>query len=419
MKPRPAGGRALDRVLGRACDARVWAHQSAAVRIGMAGVWLLLLVHEFPRRERIWGPDAPWSWRLAEHSLDRSHAFSVLRWSGGELWFEVFYVMSAAVAVALLLGWRTRTASLLFLISVLSLDHRNENVLNAGDTIFRITAVYLVFTRCAQVWSLDARRRGRAPDTGDRTGVVLWSVCGLVLVWATLLALLTGGWALLLWGCWAGQAVWRGVRDRPGVRRPLELIGHLLHNGAVAMMMIQLCLLYGSAGWYKIQGAPWQDGTAVYWSAGLDWLEPYPALSHALSSHALTVLALTYGTVLVQVAFPFSLLDRRVKNVLLALLFAEHIGIGLLLGLPYFSLSMIVADLVFLPTGFLVAAGERAAGLRRRSAGAAGADSAGGGGAGGGRPAPDARGAEAGTAARSEEHAEERAEEGEGVTPSW
>lgn len=402
MKPQPAGGRALDRVLGRACDARVWAHQSAAVRIGMAGVWLLLLVHEFWRRERIWGPDAPWSWRLAEHSLDRSHAFSVLRWSSGELWFEVFYVLSAAVAVALLLGWRTRTASLLFLISVLSLDHRNENVLNAGDTIFRITAVYLVFTRCAQVWSLDARRRGRAPDPGDdRTGVVLWSVCGLVLAWATLLALLTGGWALLLWGCWAGQAVWRGVRGRPGVRRTLELIGHLLHNGAVAMMMIQLCLLYGSAGWYKIQGAPWQDGTAVYWSAGLDWLEPYPALSHALSSHALTVLALTYGTVLVQVAFPFSLLDRRVKNALLALLFAEHIGIGLLLGLPYFSLSMIVADLVFLPTGFLVAAGERVAGLRRLI--------------GDGRPAPDARGAEAGLAARSEECSEE----GEGVTPSW
>ncbi|PKV88923.1 HTTM domain-containing protein [Streptomyces sp. TLI_146] len=414
MKPRPAGGGALDRALGRACDARVWAHQSAAVRIGMAGVWLLLLVHEFPRRERIWGPDAPWSWRLAEHSLDRSHAFSVLRWSGGELWFEVFYVLSAAVAVALLLGWRTRTASLLFLISVLSLDHRNENVLNAGDTIFRITAVYLVFTRCAQVWSLDARRRGRAPDTGDRTGVVLWSACGLVLAWATLLALLTGGWALLLWGCWAGQAAWRGVRGRPGVRRTLELIGHLLHNGAVAMMMIQLCLLYGSAGWYKIQGAPWQDGTAVYWSAGLDWLEPYPALSHALSSHALTVLALTYGTVLVQVAFPFSLLDRRVKNVLLALLFAEHIGIGLLLGLPYFSLSMIVADLVFLPTGFLVWVGERVAGLWRRLAGGAGAL-----GERGGRPAPDARGAEAGTAARSEEHTEEPSEEGEGVTPSW
>lgn len=153
----------------------------------------------------------------------------------------------------------------------------------------------------------------------------------------------------------------RGARPS-GVRRTLELIGHLLHNGAVAMMMIQLCLLYASAGWYKIQGAPWQDGTAVYWSAGLDWLEPYPALSHALSSHALTVLALTYGTVLVQVAFPFSLLDRRVKNVLLALLFAEHIGIGLLLGLPYFSLSMIAADLVFLPTGFLVAAGSASSG---------------------------------------------------------
>ncbi|MEU5432739.1 HTTM domain-containing protein [Streptomyces sp. NPDC020719] len=357
----------FDRALARACDARVWAYQSAAVRIGMGGVWLLLLVHEFPRRERMWGPDAPWSRRLAEHALDQSHAFSVLRWSGGQVWFEVFYLLSAAVAAALLVGWRTRTASLLFVISVLSLDHRNENVLNAGDTIFRITAIYLAFTRCGQVWSLDARGGRRSlKDARDRTGVILWSVCGLALAWATLAAQLTGGWALLLWGCWAGQAVWRGLRERPGPRRTLELIGHLLHNGGVLMLMIQVCLLYASAGWYKIQGASWQDGTAVYWSAGLDWLEPYPALSHALTSHPLIVLALTYGTVLVQVAFPFSVLDRRAKNVLLALLFAEHIGIGLLLGLPYFSLSMVVADLVFLPTGFLRGAGARVVGLRGR-----------------------------------------------------
>ncbi|MGP9017353.1 HTTM domain-containing protein [Streptomyces sp. BR1] len=353
----------LDGVLARACDARMWAYQSAAVRIGTGGVWLLLLVHEFPRRERMWGPDAPWSWRLAEHSLDQSHAFSVLRWSGGQVWFEVFYLLSAAVAAALLVGWRTRTTSLLFVISVLSLDHRNENVLNAGDTIFRITAIYLAFTRCGEVWSLDARRRERRQD---RTGVILWSLWGLVLAWATLAAQLTGGWALLLWGCWVGQAVWRGLRARSDVRRTLELVGHLLHNGAVLMLMIQVCLLYASAGWYKIQGASWQDGTAVYWSAGLDWLEPYPALSHALTSHPLIVLALTYGTVLVQVAFPFSVLDRRAKNVLLALLFAEHIGIGLLLGLPYFSLSMIVADLVFLPTGFLRGVGARVVGLRVR-----------------------------------------------------
>ena len=36
------------------------------------------------------------------------------------------------------------------------------------------------------------------------------------------------------------------------------------------------------------------------------------------------VLLITYGTVAVQVAFPFTLFNRRVKNVLLAAMMTEH-----------------------------------------------------------------------------------------------
>ncbi|CAM5733183.1 tRNA (guanosine(18)-2'-O)-methyltransferase [Streptomyces badius] len=66
------------------------------------------------------------------------------------------------------------------------------------------------------------------------------------------------------------------------------------------------------------------------------------------------VMVLTYGTVIVQVAFPFTLFNRRVKNVLLIVMIGEHAGIALLLGLPFFSMAMIAADAVFLPTAFLV-----------------------------------------------------------------
>jgi hypothetical protein len=61
----------------------------------------------------------------------------------------------------------------------------------------------------------------------------------------------------------------------------------------------------------------------------------------------------TYGTVAVQVAFPFTLINRRVKNVLLAAMMTEHAVIAVVLGLPFFSLAMIAADAVFLPTSFL------------------------------------------------------------------
>ena len=76
------------------------------------------------------------------------------------------------------------------------------------------------------------------------------------------------------------------------------------------------------------------------------------------------VMLVTYGTVAVQVAFPFTLFHRRVKNVLLAAMITEHAVIAVVLGLPFFSLAMIAADAVFLPTSFLRRLGGWAARAR-------------------------------------------------------
>jgi hypothetical protein len=78
------------------------------------------------------------------------------------------------------------------------------------------------------------------------------------------------------------------------------------------------------------------------------------------------VMLVTYGTVIVQVAFPFTLFNRRVKNVLLAAMMTEHAVIAVVLGLPFFSLAMIAADAVFLPTLFLRRLGDWTARTRGR-----------------------------------------------------
>jgi hypothetical protein len=70
--------------------------------------------------------------------------------------------------------------------------------------------------------------------------------------------------------------------------------------------------------------------------------------------------------VFAQVAFPFCVFNRRLKNCLLVMLIAEHLGIALLMALPFFSLAIIVADLVFLPTAWLVFMGERVKAAGRR-----------------------------------------------------
>jgi hypothetical protein len=87
------------------------------------------------------------------------------------------------------------------------------------------------------------------------------------------------------------------------------------------------------------------------------------------------VMIISYGTVIVQVAFPFTVFNRRLKNCLLVLMIIEHVSIAIVLGLPFFSLAMITSDAVFLPTNFLRWLGDR---ITRQIAAWRGTDPAGG-----------------------------------------
>lgn len=350
-------------------------YQTAVIRIGFAATWLLFLLRELPNRHELYGPDGPWSWDMGQQLLSVNDAFTVLMWSDSRMWFEFVYGASVLASALLLLGWRTRTMSVLFMVGVLSLQNRSIFMGDGGDNAIHLIAIYLVFTRCGQVWSLDARRAGSeaaGPEGAPKSsgvGPVLWLVLGFFLLTGSLLN--QTGWhvLLLLWALWAAQAIWwlvgrYGPNGEP--RTLLGAIANLLHNAALLVVMAEVCLIYATAGWYKIQGSRWQDGTALYYPLNLDYFTPWPALSDLLASGGVMVMVLTYGTVIVQVAFPFTLVNRRVKNVLLAVMMLEHAAIAVLLGLPFFSLAMIAADAVFLPTAFLVWLGARAAQGRSR-----------------------------------------------------
>ncbi|MFD5200847.1 HTTM domain-containing protein [Streptomyces sp. NPDC058375] len=381
--PRPQGvggpGGGLARRLQRVTASALGPYQSAVVRIGFAATYLFFLLRELPHRHELYGPDSPWHWDLARQLTDGNEAFSVLMWTDSAVWFEAVYVLTLLSAAALMVGWRTRTMSVLFMVGVLSVQNRSIFMGDGGDNVVHLMAIYLVLTRCAQVWSLDARRAAanarRAaeglPPLRDIVGPVLWVLLGPVLVAATLMGGLGGTWWLptLLWILWLSAAAWWAVNRYSPHGEPrtlLDVLANLAHNATLAVIMAEVCLIYATAGWYKIQGTRWQDGTALYYPLNLDYFTPWPALSDILGASGLMVMVLTYGTVIVQVAFPFTLFNRRVKNVLLVAMIAEHAGIALLLGLPFFSMAMIAADAVFLPTAFLVWLGVRVTNGRRR-----------------------------------------------------
>ncbi|MFF7315003.1 HTTM domain-containing protein [Streptomyces sp. NPDC008137] len=370
---------AVSRGIARVTEAALGPYQTAVIRIGFSATWLLFLLRELPHRHELYGPDGPWSWGLAEQLIGTNKAFTTLMWSDGRIWFELVYALAILTSALLLLGWRTRTMSVLFMVGVLSLQNRSVFMGDGGDNVLHLMSIYLVFTRCAQVWSLDARRaardrdaRARGERVTDRTGPALWGVLGAVLLAATLAGRTDGDDLLipvLLWTVWAAQALWwlAGRRGKSGEPRILlDVVANIVHNGALLVIMAEACLIYATAGWYKIQGSRWQDGTAVYYPLHLEYFSPWPSLADLLSSSGTMVMLMTYGTVLVQVAFPFTLFNRRVKNVLLALMITEHAVIAVVLGLPFFSLAMIAADAVFLPTSFLRRLGGWSARARDR-----------------------------------------------------
>ncbi|WP_443067739.1 HTTM domain-containing protein [Streptomyces sp. NBC_01351] len=365
----------LARGLGQVTGRALGPYQSAVVRIGFAGTWLFFLLREFPNRAELYGPDGPWSWELAERLTVSNGAFSVLMWSDSAVWFEIVYAVAVLASVGLLLGWRTRAMSVVFMVGVLSLQNRSVFMGDGGDNVIHLMAIYLVLTRCAQVWSLDARRaRTRGSTTAGAAGPVLWGVLGAVYAYGAATGRFSAGWLAAFAAVWVMCGLWWLVeRHEPEGegRAVLDVLANLLHNAGMLVIMAEVCLIYATAGWYKIQGSRWQDGTALYYPLGLDYFTPWPGLSGMLAGSGTVVMLLTYGTVAVQVAFPFTLFNRRIKNVLLGVMVLEHAGIAVLLGLPFFSLAMIAADAVFLPTGFLVWVGVRVAaarfGWRRRA----------------------------------------------------
>ncbi len=294
------------------------------LRIGYGFLYLVFLLREFPHRDEIWGPGSPWTPALARQLFDQTGWFSLLTLSDSRVYFELCYATALVVSALFMIGWRTRVVSILFAVLVASFHARAIFMTDGGDNLILLMALYLCFTACGRRWSLDARRTRPRPSpvrTGSpppRTGP-------------------SGLWQQLL----AAQRV----------------LSTVLHNCAVVVIAVQVCIVYGSAGLYKVQGGSWENGTALHYVVNLDLFRPWPALSLLVDSHPLLIAVATYMTVLLQVAFPFVLFSR-LKYVVLVMLLGMHLGIAILMGLPLFSGAMIVADAVFLPDRFYAFLGE-------------------------------------------------------------
>ena len=193
-------------------------------------------------------------------------------------------------AVGVMIGFRTRLATILLLVGVMSFERRDPEILNAGDLLLRSLAFYLLFAPAGEALSVDRWRRAR-----DRF------------------------WEFPLRAPWA-----------------------------LRLMQIQLSVVYFSTLWWKLQGELWRDGSAVSYALRVHDIHRFPTPGFVTGSVVLTEL-LTFGTLLLELALAVLIWNRALRPWVLGCGVLLHLSIGFSIMVGFFTMLMLTTYLAFVP----------------------------------------------------------------------
>ncbi|MDB6121769.1 MAG: hypothetical protein JWQ71_762 [Pedosphaera sp.] len=169
----------------------------AVFRIALGALILLDLATRLPDLRGHYTDAGVWprSLALQEAATDRHWYFS-LHLLGGSTAFEAtLFALAAALAIALLVGYRTRVVTVLSWILLISLHTRMQRVVNSGDMLLRMFLFWGMFLPLGARWSLDARhgKLGSARAVLSAASVaLLLQVC--IVYWFTAAYKWSPGW---------------------------------------------------------------------------------------------------------------------------------------------------------------------------------------------------------------------------------
>lgn len=218
--------------------------------------------------------------------------------AGGAAWQATLFMVAAACACGLALGWRTRAMTIATWALLTSLQARMPLVLYRADAVLRLMLFVAMWLPLGAHLSLDARRRA-APEAAASAS-------------------------------------------------PSEVSG-----AACFLAAVQLAIVYVIGVAYK-SGTTWRDGSAVYYALQLDgyvsevgrWVGARPAWSPAL----------TWGTLGVELVAPLLLFvpwrRDKLRVIAVAMAFALHVGMLLTMRLDLFPWVMFACWVLFLPPPF-------------------------------------------------------------------
>lgn len=280
-------------------DAKRAAYSSSVLRILYGLALLMYFGSSFKDRHYLWGVGSTW----VDSQVDRQGwptVFGLLFPKDNVASFDAQYLIFLALIVAFIVGWRTKFITPLLAFFYVSLVTNSTVLTNGGDTIIRITLVFLIFADLSQHWSLDALRKKKQ------------------------------------------------LRKDPALApRVPAWFSNPLHNAAIILCGYQIMVVYVASGIYKSLGVEWMNGTALYYSMILDVFNVQPLLSQLVWQSSIFVAVGTFLSIWVQLLFPILVLWRPTRAVALVFLLGMHFGIGLFLGLWPFSIPMMALDLLF------------------------------------------------------------------------
>jgi hypothetical protein len=201
----------------------------------------------------------------------------------------VGWAVLLASAIALMVGWHSRIAAILVFVLIFSLERRDPAIFNGGDALLRIEALFLALAPCGAALSLDQRRRS--------------------------------------------GSFFSAQQIRPW---------------ALRLLQIQLSIVYLSTVVVKLSGETWHNGTAVLYSLNQTDIQTIH-LPAFLAHNLLISNALSWGTLVIEVALGTLVWNRRWRPWVLGAGVMLHLSIEMVLQVGFFTFVTFILYLAFIP----------------------------------------------------------------------
>jgi predicted DCC family thiol-disulfide oxidoreductase YuxK len=286
---------------------RLWFQSSptAPLELSRIGIGALLLVQyglATPYLLEFWG-DTGWMTRailaeyLNESWVQPPFAQSVFFYLTASWQLVVFHIFFLLCCLAFMLGWRTSWVKWVVLVGKISYDYRNPAFLYGADSILCSVLLVLCLAPVGCALSLDRVRAVRAAKRKNLKAT---------------LPPYTSPWA----------------------------------GACILLVQFQMAVLFFYSAVKKLKFEEWWSGDAIWYVFILnDYYNSF--LTGLLARHYWLSSVGTYGTIFIEITFPFLIWQRRTRPYLLAAAIFLHVMFILLLKLIFFSFAMIMGHVSF------------------------------------------------------------------------